>query len=147
MTRQTVGMRVFLGFALWGMAEIAAFVVVGAWIGVLGVFALVLGTGVLGVALLRRQGMQAVGQMRGGVVMLRPEGLGASGLTVLGGVLLVLPGLLTDVVGLLLVLPPVQRIALRWVAARFKATMPDDVIDGTAVEVEATRLPSGWTKP
>ena len=51
-------MRVLTGLALWGLAEIAAFVVVGAWIGVLGVLAAVLGTGVLGVALLRRQGLQ-----------------------------------------------------------------------------------------
>jgi len=146
MTLQTVGIRVLLGLLLWGMAEIAAFVVVGAWIGVLGVLALVLGSGVLGVTLLRRQGLQAVGQMRGGVVMLRPEGLGAAGFTVLGGVLLVLPGLLTDLVGLVLLIPFVQRWVLLRLVGRFQPGH-DDVIDATAVEVEAPRLPSGWTKP
>ena len=147
MTVEKAGMRVLMGLAVWGIAEIAAFVVVGAWIGVLGVLALVLGTGVLGVALLRRQGLLAVAQMRGGVVMLRPETLGASGLTVLGGVLLILPGLLTDLAGVLLLLPFVRRWAALWLAARFQPPVAEDVIDGVAVEVEARRLPSGWTRP
>jgi UPF0716 protein FxsA len=114
---------------------------------VLGVLALVLGSGALGVALLRRQGLQAVGQMRGGVVMLRPETLGASGLSVLGGVMLVLPGLLTDLVGLALLVPVVQRWVLAWIAVRFQPPVEDGIIDGVAVEVEAPRLPSGWTRP
>jgi len=159
MTREVAGMRVLIGLALWGMAEIAAFVVVGAQIGVLGVLALVLSTGALGVVLLRRQGMAAIGQMRAGVVMLRPEALGASGLLVLGGVLLVLPGLLTDLFGLVLLVPGVRRWLVGWVAARVMPDAEDDVLDAVAVEVEAPRLPSGqssgsghssgsgWTRP
>ena len=127
-------MRVLTGLALWGMAEIAAFVVVGAWIGLLGVMALVLGTGVLGVMLLRRRGTQALRQG------LRVETLGANGLTMLGGVLLV---------------PAVQRMLTGWVAKRFRPVAQDDILDGVAVEVEAPRLtpssgagqPSGWTRP
>lgn len=151
MTRMRVGMRVLVGFGLWGMAEIAAFVVMGAWIGVLGVLAVVLGTGVLGVVVLRRLGMAAVGQMRGGVVMLRPEALGVSGLLALAGVMLVLPGLLTDLVGLVLLVPAVRRGITAWIAARFRPEPEADVLDGYAVEVEAPRLhkdqPSGWTRP
>ena len=144
-------MRVLMGLAMWGLAEITAFVMVGSWIGVLGVLVLVLATGALGVTVLRRQGMQAVGQMRGGVVMLRPQSLGATGLTVLGGALLVLPGLLSDLVGLLLLVPAVRRwIALRLVK-RLGSEPEDDVLDGVAIEVEAPRLPSdlpsGWTRP
>jgi len=142
-------MRVLTGLALWGMAEIAAFVVVGAWIGLLGVMALVLGTGVLGVMLLRRRGTQA---LREG---LRVETLGANGLTMLGGVLLVSPGLLADIVGALLLVPAVQRRLTGWVAKRFRPVAQDDILDGVAVEVEAPRLtpssgagqPSGWTRP
>jgi UPF0716 protein FxsA len=144
-------MRVLGGLFLWGMAEIAAFVVIGAWIGVLGVLAVVLGSGMLGVALLRRMGMQAVGQMRGGVMMLRPAELGGSGLLAMSGVLLVLPGVLGDLVGLVLMVPAVRRGIVGWIAARFQPAPEDDVLDGYAVEVEAPRLgkdtPSGWTRP
>ena len=131
-----------MGLMLWGMAEITAFVVVGAWIGVLGVLALVLGTVVLGVALLRRQGVQAVEQMRVGM---RVETLGSSGLMMLGGILLVLPGLLTDLVGAALLVPAVRRWLGLWLAARFQPVQ-EDVLEGVAVEVEAPRLPSGWTE-
>ncbi|MBC7736791.1 MAG: FxsA family protein [Candidatus Saccharibacteria bacterium] len=156
MTREMAGMRVLIGLTLWGMAEIAAFVVVGSWIGVVGVLALVAGTGLLGIMLLRRQGMAAVGQMRSGFVMLRPQALGESGLLVLGGVLLVLPGLLTDLVGLMLLVPAVRRWLLAFVTTKVRtAAQQGDLLEGIAVEVEAPRLqpdatgqkPSGWTRP
>lgn len=138
-------MRVLTGFALWGLGEIAAFVVIGAWIGVLGVMALVVGTGLLGIMLLRRHGLQA---LRAG---LRVENFGAHGLLVLAGVLLVLPGLLSDVAGALLLLPPIRRRVAAWLAARITIVRPDDILEGVAVEVEAPRLatgqPSGWTRP
>ena len=156
MTREMAGMRVLIGLTLWGMAEIAAFVVVGSWIGVFGVLALVAGTGLLGIMLLRRQGMAAVGQMRSGFVMLRPQALGESGLLVLGGVLLVLPGLLTYVVGFMLLVPAVRRWLLAFVTTKVRtAAQQGDLLEGIAVEVEAPRLqpdatgqkPSGWTRP
>ena len=134
-------MRVLTGLTLWGMAEIAAFVVVGAWIGLLGVMALVLGTGVLGVMLLRRRGTQA---LREG---LRVETLGANGLTMLGGVLLVSPGLLADIVGALLLVPAVQRMLTQWVAKRFRPVAQDDILDGVAVEVGRRGLTHSAPRP
>ena len=138
-------MRILTGLALWGLAEIAAFVVVGAWIGVPGVLALVLGSGLLGVVLLRRQGVRA---LRDG---LRVETLGAHGLQMLAGMLLVLPGLLSDVAGVLLLVPPIRRKVAGWLGARIAPVRPGDILEGVAVEVDAPRLaagpPSGWTRP
>ena len=88
--------------------------------------------------------------------MLRPQALGESGLLVLGGVLLVLPGLLTDVVGLMLLVPAVRRWLLAFVTTKVRtAAQQGDLLEGIAVEVEAPRLqpdatgqkPSGWTRP
>lgn len=141
-------MRVGLGLLLWSLAEISAFVVVGGWIGVLGVLAVVLGTGVGGVFVIRRQGVALAGAMR------HPGGMrqaGQAGLLVLGAILLILPGLLTDVAGLALMLPQVRgliagRIGTRVVRAGSAA---GDIVEGEAVEVEPSRLgePSGWTRP
>ena len=137
-------MRVIAGLVLWSVAEISAFVVVGGWIGLIGVLALVLGTGVAGVVVLRRQGLALV------VALQRPAGLqqaGQAGLLAVAGVMLILPGLLTDLAGLALMVPQVRR----WIAGRIgvRGTGSVDVVEGTAVEVRPDALPqpSGWTKP
>ena len=145
-------MRVVVGLLIWSVAEISAFVVVGGWIGLAGVLAVVLGTGVAGVMVLRRQGVALAGAIRG------PGGMGAAGqagLLALSAVLLILPGLLSDVVGLVLLLPPVRALIAARIGARVVVSgtrgpgAAEDIVEATAVEVEPKRLgePSGWTKP
>ena len=56
-----------LAFVIWTLLEVAAFVLAGRAVGVLGVIALVLLTALLGGALLRRQGARALSELRGGV--------------------------------------------------------------------------------
>lgn len=135
-------MRVLVGMAAWLLAEISVFVVVGSWIGVLGTLALVIGSAVVGVWVLRRRG---IGQVRG------LASLAHSGLIVVGAVLLLLPGFLTDIVGLALMVPVVRTGVMHLVAARVvvrNVAPQDDVLEGVAVEVptEGPQLPSGWTK-
>ncbi len=143
-------MRVIGGLLVWTVAEISAFVVVGGWIGLFGVLALVLGTGVAGVMVLRWQGVRLAGAMQ------RPQAMraaGEAGLVVFGAVLLILPGLLTDLLGLALMVPGVRRWVVARIAARTVVTRSydaaTDVVEATAVEVEpgALRPPSVWTKP
>jgi UPF0716 protein FxsA len=143
-------MRVIGGLLVWTVAEISAFVVVGGWIGLFGVLALVLGTGVAGVMVLRRQGVRLAGAMQ------RPQAMraaGEAGLVAFGAVLLILPGLLTDLFGLALMVPVVRRWVMAQIAVRTVVTRSydaaADVVEATAVEVEtgALRPPSGWTKP
>lgn len=146
-------MRVLVGMMLWLLAEIAGFVVVGSWIGVLGTLALVIGTGMAGVMVLRWQGTQTVQALRGQTVSRQSlRKVADSGLTGIGAILLILPGFLTDLIGLALMVPPLRRLIVRLVGARVQVVqtgMPqqDDVVEGTAVEVEQPKLPSGWTKP
>lgn len=142
-------MRVLLGLLVWSLAEISAFVVVGGWIGVMGVLVLVLGSGVAGVAILRRQGL-ALERLRGGRAGL--AGAGDAGLLALASVLLILPGLLTDVLGLALLVPGVRRWVVGFARRRMvvvSETGLGEVIEARAVEVAANapREPSGWTRP
>ncbi|MEO8241633.1 MAG: FxsA family protein [bacterium] len=144
-------MRVLVGMMLWLLAEIAAFVVVGSWIGVLATLALVVGTGLAGVLVLRWQGSQTVQALRGQVLSRASLAVVAhSGLTVVGAVLLILPGFLSDLAGLALMVPAVRRLVMQLVGARVQVVQagaaPVDVVEGTAVEVEQPRLPSGWTR-
>lgn len=136
----------FLGYLL---LEIAGFVIVGRWIGVLGVLLAVLATGVAGVAALR-------GAAVGDVMALRrqagPAALMADlTLLALGAVLLILPGLLGDVVGLLLMVPGVRRVVARLIGAqlRQRGAATVTVIDGSYEVVERPehdpgQPPSDW---
>ena len=141
-------MRVIMGLLAWSLAEIAGFVVMGGWIGLLGVLALVLATGVAGVVVLRRQGLRLAGAVRG------PEALrvaGKAGIMALAAVLLILPGFLTDVVGLALLVPMVQRMVVARIGGRMVVSRPGEaggeIVEATAREVEPGALPpSGWTR-
>jgi UPF0716 protein FxsA len=97
-------------------AEIVGFLVVAAWIGWLRAGIAFLATSVLGVILLRRRGRRDLARL---VDALRNDGISALRLdspaaaTMLGTILLVLPGFITDVLGAALFVPALRR----WAAA------------------------------
>ncbi|HHV21774.1 MAG TPA: FxsA family protein [Propionibacterium sp.] len=105
------------------MAEIWTLLQVGSWIGLLPTIGLLLAIAVLGTWLSRREGGKA---WQGINEALRtgefPSGRMADGAMVLiGAVLLVFPGFLTDIVALLFLVPftrPLMRRLLGWSIAR-----------------------------
>lgn len=152
---------------LWVLAEIALFIQVGGLIGLGPTLLVVLLSAVLGIALLRHQGLrtlrEAEATIRRGEPPLREmiEGL----CVVAGGGLLILPGFLSDAVGLLLLVPPLrgwlggalwrtlERRGMVWEATvridslgrrrsgpgpedRVRRPPPADVIEGEFREVE-----------
>jgi UPF0716 protein FxsA len=99
------------GLLMLPFVEIALFVAVALKIGVLAALALTILTSMAGMAVIRHAGWSAVTRTRGAFgdgVLTQAELNGAGVLNVLGGALLVIPGFLTDVLGLLLLLPPTQ---------------------------------------
>lgn len=150
-------MRVILAFVVWTLVEIGLFAGVGGAIGVLPTLGIVLGTGILGVWLIRRQGMALQGVVR---LESLAGPLAHGALKMLAALLLILPGFLTDAIGLCLLLPSVREAVIFRLRDRLAMRMPRDpgVIDGEAMEVvmeaerirpPAERAPgqgSGWTK-
>ena len=100
--------------------EIAGFVIVGRQVGVFYTLALVVASGVLGAILLRVQGFGVAGRIRRELDAGRdPSRELANGVMILvAGVLLLIPGFVTDIIGLLLFLPPVRDLAWRFVKGR-----------------------------
>ncbi|SNS30456.1 UPF0716 protein FxsA [Geodermatophilus saharensis] len=143
---RAAGRRVRLLAGLWALAEIAVFVLVAGWIGVGATVLAALATTVLGWALLARQGGRALGELAQRAREHRPPGRAASdaGLVAVGGVLMVLPGFLGDLVGLLCLLPvtrPLVRAAVgRGIAARL------GLVPAGPVRVRSARVP-GATIP
>jgi UPF0716 protein FxsA len=101
-----------VGLLVTGAVEIALLVLVGYWIGLGLTVLLVLATSLLGGWLLRQEGVRAWRALRDASLQQRPPGTEVSRglLGLLGGVLLVVPGFLTDLVGLALLLPPVRGL-------------------------------------
>lgn len=103
--------RLALLFVIVPLVELMLLLRIGAALGFLPTLALVILTGVAGAALARREGWRAFQRFssalaRGEV----PTDAMLDGLAVmLGGTLLVTPGVLTDLVGLALLLPPSRR--------------------------------------
>jgi UPF0716 protein FxsA len=108
--RRRIGLA---GLALFGVVvlEIALLVYVAHQIGTALTILLVLATSLLGAWLLRREGSRAWRALREASAAGRPVGAEVSdGLVGLAsGLLLVVPGFVTDVLGLLLRLPPLRR--------------------------------------
>jgi UPF0716 protein FxsA len=103
------------------VVEVFAFVEVGRAIGWLLAVALLFGTSVLGARLLLIQGRSAIARVSLAVSEHRAPARAAidGALGFLGGVLLVIPGFVTDVLGALLLLPPTRTLARRWVSRHY----------------------------
>ncbi len=98
------------------LLELAILIKVGQIIGFWWTVLLLVMTGVAGAFLVQQQGMtaarRAFEQLAEGEPPLAP--VLDSFLIMLAGLLLLIPGLLTDVVGFLLLVPPIRRAAARW---------------------------------
>ena len=102
----------FFAFGLIALPiiEIAIFIKVGQTIGLWPTLALVVGAALLGGLLLRQQGVSVLGQLRSNVDQGRMPGRTIADAMMIGvaALFLVLPGFLSDVVALALLLPPVR---------------------------------------
>ena len=107
-----MGRLVALAVLALPFVEIAGFVVIGSRIGVLATLAWVVLAAMLGVALIRRQGLDALRRAR--AALGRGESptaeLAEGALVALAGVLLLIPGFVTDAFGLPLAIPAVRRL-------------------------------------
>lgn len=124
------------------LLEIAGFVVVGRQVGALATVGLVLASGVAGVLLLRHQGFGVMARVRAEMDAGRDPShqLAHGAMIVVAAILLIIPGFITDIIGLLLFLPPVRDLAWRSLKGRivvatnftsggFRGRSRDKVID------------------
>jgi UPF0716 protein FxsA len=117
----------FIGVPL---LELAILVKLGQAIGFLPTIALVVVTGVLGAGLARLEGLRTVWRIRADLARARlPADALFDGLAVLvGGALLLTPGILTDLLGFSLLLPPTRRVLMRRVRDSLKKRLRSGTI-------------------
>lgn len=105
--------------------ELALLLQVGAWLGFWPTFGLVVLTALLGGFLLKREGLRVWREWQRALAEMRlpEEGITSGLLVLVGGTLLMTPGVLSDLTGIALLIPPIRMVVARAIEARVKARM------------------------
>lgn len=118
--------KIAFGLIAIGLIEIATFILVGNQIGVLYTLLLILLTSIVGVVIAKKQGLQSVQKIRDSIADGQPPGMAMidTFLIFVGGILLVLPGFITDLIGLTLLIPFTRKLykpsILYWIRKKIK---------------------------
>ncbi len=142
---------------LWPVVEIVVFLQVVAWIGVLNTLALMLAISLCGAWIVKRQGVGTLARMRSELDDGRvPTGpMTDGGLLAAAGFLLLVPGFVTDVLGIALLVPPVRSGVRRVLGRRFavrtrvvrRVRRPDYLDVDEAHPNRPEDRPDGWNEP
>ena len=123
--------RLILLFTVVPALELALLIEIGQLIGTLYTLALIIGTGVLGAALARSQGLRVLREVQAEFAQGRlPAGSLVDGLLILiAGALLMTPGVLTDAVGFACLTPVLRRQVRRRLQQRFERVLREGRVD------------------
>ena len=134
--------RLVLLFTLLPLAELYLLLQVGSYLGVGMTILVVVGTGVIGAQLARLEGWRTLRQMQENIQQgIVPTGELIDGALILAaGLLLITPGIITDIVGFSLLFPPTRSAIKRYIQHNLEA-FTDSSADSSTIEVEFTRRP------
>jgi len=112
-------------FVLVPLLELILLIRVGEWIGFFPTVLLVVATGLLGAVSIRREGLRTLlsVQMELARGRLPTRALLDGAAILVAGALLMTPGILTDLAGFVLLLPPTRTLVARWAEARLAAAV------------------------
>jgi UPF0716 protein FxsA len=124
---QPLRVALFLTVLALPLVEIAILIKVGGWLGFWPVLLIVILTAVLGSAVVRQRGLSVFSRIFAEIEAGRSglEPMFDSLLAVTAGIFLILPGLSTDCLGLLLLMPPVRKLVARLVLPHVAASSAD----------------------
>jgi UPF0716 protein FxsA len=104
-------------FFLYPLAEIAIFILIGRAIGVVATLALIVASSALGMTLLRDAGLATALRLERGREA-PAKILAEGGTRMMAGLLLLIPGFLTDLAAAAVLIPSVRRMLAGWIAVR-----------------------------
>jgi UPF0716 protein FxsA len=123
-----------LVFIVVPIVELFVLIQIGQAIGILPTIALLILDSVLGAMLMRSQGRAAWMRFNRALAERRVPGREVidGALVIFGGVLLLTPGFLSDILGLILLLPPTRALVRRVLVARFGARLVASATTGAS---------------
>ncbi|WP_299819511.1 FxsA family protein [uncultured Roseibium sp.] len=115
-----MGLYIIAGILLLPLIEIAVFIWVGGMIGVFPTILLTVITALAGTLMLRQQGLSLLMRMQKELDAGRAPGseVMQGAMIVVASILLLIPGFVTDAIGLLLFIPPVREALVRFILSR-----------------------------
>lgn len=130
------------------LLEIGLLIKVGQVIGFWWTMAIVVGTGVLGTAVLMENGLSAASKMQESMQRGEPPvgPMFDSAMTALGAMLLISPGLIADCLGGLLLIPPLRRLLSRVIARSFFGNVTVDVRTTHTTQTASRPFPGSPTR-
>ena len=114
--------RLFLLFTLVPLLELYILIKIGGYLGAFPTVALVVFTALLGVVLARFEGLRTLQQIRQSLSrgIVPAEEMVDGVLIFVGGILLIIPGVLTDLFALVLLIPYTRTIFSVWLRRRLR---------------------------
>jgi len=108
--------KLVLLFVVTPLIELADLVYLGTLIGVLYTILIVVATGLIGAFLAKNQGLTTFSRIRSSIErgVLPADELFQGALILLGGLLLLTPGLITDLAGFAMLIPQTRNIVAKW---------------------------------
>jgi UPF0716 protein FxsA len=112
--------KLLLLFTVVPIVELYLLISIGQLLGAVPTLAIVLVTGLIGAGLAKHEGIRVLRTWQGALARgeVPQEGVVSSLLVLVGGVLLVTPGVLSDIVGLALLIPGTRRAVARMIQRR-----------------------------
>jgi UPF0716 protein FxsA len=136
--------RIRFAAAAYLLLEIWATLEVATWLGAGRTLLLLIAGAIAGIAVLRRERLTIVSQLRRGADLRQAfvSGLPDRALRTMAGLLLIIPGFLSDAAALILLVPRSRRWVVRRFAAGFVASSRDPtIIEGEFHRIDEPALP------
>ena len=126
-------LKLFLAFTIIPFIEIYLLIKIGSYLGAFNTVVIVILTAFLGALLARYQGFQTMLRVRESLERgeMPAEELIDALLILLAGIVLLTPGFLTDLAGLMILIPSTRLMFKRWLRKKFDAWSSQKRIDVT----------------
>ena len=131
--------RLLILFIAVPVVELVLLIEIGQRVGTLATVGLIIGTGIVGASLARQQGISTLARLRNDLDagQLPAEPIVDGVLILLAAAVLITPGVLTDLVGFLCLVPACRRRLKRFLKRRFERAVQEGTVGVTMASVVA----------
>ena len=129
-------LKLFLAFTIIPVLEIYLLIKLGTFLGALNTVIIVILTGIIGAYLAKLEGLHTMTKVREALNRgeMPAEGMLDALLILVAGIVLLTPGFLTDISGLLMLIPQTRMLFKRWLRKKF-----DEWTQGQQINIDYPR--------